>query len=303
MKVMTGHPSLWPHAAGPTAVTVGVLDGVHLGHRSLIRRLDPALARMVLTFEPHPVEVLRPGTHPRLLTTLEERIELFDGAGVDQVGVLDLNDIKEYEPRRFVTEVLVDRLSAKQVVCGGDFRFGRDRAGDPHLLAEMGKGHGFIVDEAPMIVDDGGSVLSSSAIRLLVETGRIAEANRALGSTFQITGEVVKGDQRGTEMGVPTVNLELPERKVVPLFGVYAGFARWDGRRHNAAINVGVRPTFGGGRPLVEAHILDFEGDLYGKALTVEFARYLRPELRFDTTEELMTQMERDIDETRSLLP
>lgn len=303
MRVLTGHPSLWARSPGETSVTVGVLDGVHLGHRSLIRRLDPGLIRTVLTFEPHPVEVLRPGTHPRLLTTIEERLELFESAGVDQVGVLDLADIKEFEPARFVEAVLADRLSVRQVVCGSDFRFGRDRAGDPYTLANLGKKHGYIVDEAPMIAVESGDVVSSSGIRVMLEQGRTAEANRALGSLFHLTGEVIRGDRRGTEIGVPTANLALPARKVVPAHGVYAGYARWQGRRHLAAINIGVRPTFGGGRPLVEAHILDFEGDLYGTTIAVDLASYLRPELEFDSVGELVDRMHQDIEEVRRLLP
>lgn len=302
MRVLRGHPSQWPRASGPAAVTVGVLDGVHTGHRSLIRRLDPSLLRTVLTFEPHPVEVLSPGTPPRLLTTLEERLELLEGAGVDQVGVLDLADIKEYEPRRFVEDVLVDRLSAGHVVCGGDFRFGKDRAGDTFLLAELGRQHDFIVDEAPMVTDTAGGVVSSSAIRALIEHGRVFEANEALGSVFSLTGPVIRGDRRGTEIGVPTANIELPGRKVVPAFGVYAGRVRFDGRRHVAAVNIGVRPTFGGDTPLVEAHLLDFEGDLYGQRMTVELAQYLRPELKFESVDDLVVRMHSDIDAARQLL-
>lgn len=302
MRVLTGHPSLWARPSGKSAVIVGVLDGLHLGHRSLLHRLDPSFARTVLTFEPHPVEILRPGSHPRLLSTIEERLELLEGAGVDQVGVLDLSDIKEYEPARFVEEVLVERLAAAQVVCGLDFRFGRDRAGDANLLAVLGKDFGFEVDQARLIADESGGIISSSWIRTLIESGRPAEAAVMLGSTFRITGEVRHGDHRGAEIGVPTANIGLPARKVVPAFGVYAGNVVWGGRRHPSAINIGVRPTFGEGEPLVEAHLLDFEGDLYGERISVELAHYLRPEIAFDNVEDLVSQMGEDIARTRDLV-
>ncbi len=302
MKVLTGHPSLWARPTGRSAVAIGVLDGVHLGHRSLLHRLDPSFTRTVLTFEPHPVEVLRPGWHPRLLTTIEERLELLDGAGVDQVGVLDLVDVREFDPVRFVQEVLVDRLAAAQVVCGLDFRFGRDRAGDVDLLGVLGKAHGFEVDRAQMVTDQSGGIISSTWIRTLIEAGRPAEAAGMLGSTFRITGEVRRGDSRGREIGVPTANIELPSRKVTPAFGVYAGNVKRGGRRHPAAINIGVRPTFGDGNPLVEAHLLDFEGDLYGERISVELAHYLRPEIAYDNVDDLVTQMGEDIARTRDLV-
>ncbi len=302
MKVMRGHPGLWTAEAGHSAVTIGVLDGVHLGHRSLIRRLDPSLVRTILIFEPHPVEVLRPGTHPRLLTTLEERLILLEDAGVDQVGVLDLTDVKEYEPARFVEEVLVERLSARQVVCGLDFRFGKDRTGDTYLLADLGKEFDFVVDRAPLIVDDAGDVLSSSAIRKLIEEGKPDQATRALGYPFHLTGVVEHGDRRGRELGVPTANIKLPSRKVTPAFGVYAGHVRWNDHRYMAAINIGVRPTFGEGDVLVEAHLLDFDADLYGEQIVVELEHYLRPEIKFDNIDDLIARMQTDITDTRRLL-
>ena len=299
MRIWRGHPTVWPAVPGPVAVTIGVLDGVHIGHRSLIRRLDPSLVRTVLTFEPHPVEVLIPGTHPRLLTTLSERVELLAGVGVEQVGVLDLADIRELDPTRFVQEVLVERMGVGQVVAGTDFRFGRNRAGDTTLLTEMGRRYGFVVDLAPLVAG-GDEVISSSRIRALVEEGRPAEAAAALGSLFRMTGEVIRGDRRGREIGFPTANMEPPARKALPATGVYAGHATVQGERFTAAINVGVRPTFGGGRLLVESHILDFDRDIYGEEVVVELAQYLRPELRFDRVEDLVDRMTRDVEQTRS---
>lgn len=302
MRVLRGHPSGWDADPGRSSVTIGVFDGIHLGHRSLIRRLDPSLIRTVLIFDPHPVEVLRPGTHPRLLTTVEERIGLLEAAGVDQVGVLNLNDVRELEAERFVDQVLVAGLHVAQVVCGPDFRFGKDRAGDQVLLAAMADEGGFKLDSAPLVPASDGSAVSSSAIRRLVEEGQIETANRLLGSRFQVNGVVEHGDRRGRELGVPTANLRVPERKVVPAVGVYAGVARWKGRGYPAAINLGFRPTFGVGDLLLEAHLLDFSEDLYGESLRVELDTYLRPELRFDSVEALVEQMTDDIADTRRLI-
>lgn len=298
---LDGAPADWPEASAPTAVTCGVFDGVHFGHRSLLALLDQSLLTTVLTFEPHPVEVLVPGTHPRLLTTVAERIELLADQGIRQVGVLDLADIRHLAPEEFVTEVLVDRLRAAQVVVGSDYRFGHDRAGDAALLERMGADLGFETVVTPLL-QAGDGVVSSTRIRNLVAEGRVADAADALGSLFRITGTVVPGDRRGRELGFPTANLEPPARKVIPADGVYAGYAVVGGSRLPAAINVGVRPTFGEGHRLVEAFILDFDGDLYGETIGVEFADWLRPEARFDSVDDLVAQMDVDVDRTRQLL-
>lgn len=296
-----GPPSDWPEASSPSAVTCGVFDGVHLGHRSLLAHLDPSLLTTVLTFEPHPVEVLVPGTHPRLLTTVAERIDLLSRHGVRQVGVLNLADIRHLAPEEFVTEVLVDRLHAAQVVVGADYRFGHDRAGDAALLERMGAELGFQTVVAPLL-EEGDGVLSSTRIRNLVAEGRPDEAADALGSLFRITGTVVPGDRRGRELGFPTANIEPPARKVIPADGVYAGYAVVGESRLPAAVNVGVRPTFGENHRLIEAFILDFEGDLYGETVAVEFAHWLRPEARFDSVDDLVVQMNADVERTRALV-
>lgn len=301
MRVLDGLWSGWEVAQRPTSTTIGVLDGVHRGHRELLARLDPAMNRTVLTFDPHPVEVLRPGTPPRLLTTIEERVALLGEIGVQTVGVLDLNEIKYLEAGDFVRDVLVAGLGIGHLVVGEDFRFGRDRTGDVGLLTRLGAELGFRVDTIPLVARDGVPV-SSSRIRALVETGDVATAGDLLGSWFKIESEVVHGDERGRELGFPTANLRPPERKVVPATGVYSCFAIVDGVRHDAAVNVGVRPTFGGGELLVEAHILDFAADLYGRRLNLEFVDYTRPELAFPGAEELVARMGEDVAETREVL-
>ncbi|MCI0543044.1 MAG: bifunctional riboflavin kinase/FAD synthetase [Actinobacteria bacterium] len=299
MRVSTGDPRKWPAATTPAAATVGVLDGVHIGHRSLLDTLGHDMARTVLTFDPHPVEVLRPGTHPRLLTTITERVALFEGLGIDHVGVLDLHDVKEMAPEAFVEKVLVDKAGVRRLVTGADFRFGKDRTGDVTLLQQMGADHGFEVVVASLVSDDAG-VVSSSRIRALIEEGRPTEAGRALGAPFRLTGTVIHGDRRGRLLGFPTANIAPPARKVIPAPGVYAGAVDVRGRLLPAAINVGVRPTFGIGGLVVEAHILDFDTEIYGERIGVELVSYLRPEIAFADPDQLVAQMKNDVEEVRS---
>jgi riboflavin kinase / FMN adenylyltransferase len=301
MRVLDGPWTGWEVAHRPTSATIGVLDGVHRGHRELLARLDPGMNRTVLTFDPHPVEVLRPGTPPRLLTTIEERVALLDDIGIETVGVLDLSEIKDLDAGDFVRDVLVAGLGIGHLVVGEDFRFGRNRTGDVDLLIRLGAELGFRVETISLVALDGEPV-SSSRIRVMVETGDVATAGDLLGSWFQIENEVVHGDERGRVLGFPTANLRPPLRKVVPATGVYSCFAIVDGLRHDAAVNVGVRPTFGGGELLIEAHILDFAGDLYGRRLELEFVGYTRPELAFADAEELVARMGEDVAETREVL-
>lgn len=291
----------WEKLQQPTSVTIGVLDGVHLGHRELLRRLDPSLLRTVVTFDPHPVEVLRPGTAPRLITTIEERITLLEDAGVGCVGVLDLGEIRDQVPEAFVTDVLVGRFSMRQLVVGSDFRFGKGRSGDVGLLLAMGEDLGYRVDVIELL-EMARAPVSSSRIRTLIEDGMVAEAAELLGSRFTLTSEVIDGDKRGREIGYPTANLHPPPRKLVPGNGVYACFAEVDGVTHEAAVNVGVRPTFGGDELVVEAYILDFDAEIYGRELTLEFVQYLRPELAFPSVDVLVERMAGDVTQARAIL-
>lgn len=301
MIILDGPWKSWDQVSGPSSVTIGVLDGVHLGHRALLARLDPSMSSTVLTFDPHPVEVLRPGTPPRLITTIEERIRLLGDVGVDCVGVLDLGEIKDQAPEVFVEGVLVDKLRVDHLVVGEDFRFGKDRTGDLDLLVDLGPKHGFDVEPIELVHDEDSPV-SSSRIRRLVETGQVAPASLLLGSWFTLTNTVIEGDKRGREIGFPTANIKPPKRKVIPAHGVYSCFATIDGTRHDAAVNVGVRPTFGGGELIIEAFILDFDDDLYGKPMTLEFVDYTRPEIAFAGVDELVAMMEQDVTATRKVL-
>lgn len=301
MIVLDGPWEEWEAPKGPKSLTVGVLDGVHLGHRALLATLRESMTRTVLTFDPHPAEVLRPGTHPRLITTLPERVELLGTIGVECVGVLDLAHIKELAPEDFVTDVLLATLDLRHIVVGADFRFGKDRTGDVALLAAMGSDLGFDV-ETITILGRGGEPVSSSRIRSLIETGDVLGASELLGSRFALSGVVVRGDKRGKTIGFPTANMRPPSQKVIPANGVYAALATIAGETHQAAVNVGVRPTFGGGELLVEAHVLDFDEDVYGVELTIEFVDRLRPELAFDSVEELVDSMRDDVERARSIL-
>ena len=301
MKTLAGSWADWEPSSEPTSVTIGVLDGVHLGHRALIDSLRPEGLSTVLTFDPHPIEVLRPGTLPRLITTIDERLALLKGAGVGLTGVLDLSEIRELDPRTFIESLLIEKLSVSSLTVGSDFRFGKDRLGDVGLLEEMGREHGYDVDAIDLI-NDLGEPISSSRIRALIEDGDVERAAALMGSRYRMTNEVVHGDKRGKDMGFPTANLLPPARKVLPGSGVYAAIAHVAGRSHMAAVNVGVRPTFGGGALVVEAFLLDYDSDLYGDRLTVEFVAKLRPELEFEGVDPLVARMHQDVEECREIL-
>ena len=302
MKVLDTPVEQWPPLVGPSSLTIGVLDGVHLGHRELLSRLDRTLEPTVLTFEPHPVEVLRPGTNPRLITSIGERVELLARAGVSRVGVLDLAEIKELSPEEFVTKVLVERLAARHLVVGVDFRFGKNRSGDVASLVALGERLGFAVDVVDL-VSSGPAPVSSSRIRREIESGRLEAAHEMMPVRFTVTNTVVEGDRRGRELGFPTANLAPPPRKVLPATGVYGAFALTEtGETHRAAVNVGFRPTFGGGELVIEAFLIGFDGDLYGQAMTLEFVEYVRPELRFDSADALAARMHDDVDWVSAVL-
>ena len=284
-----------------SSITIGVLDGVHLGHRALLAHLDRSMRRTVLTFEPHPIEVLRPGTHPRLITTLEERTGLLHSLGVDRVVALDLGTIKDLAPADFVSRHLVDEMDVGHLVVGSDFRFGRDRAGDIELLRRLATEGGWKVEAIDLVADEEAAI-SSSRVRSLIEGGEIIRATSMLGSHFVVTGEVVHGDKRGREIGFPTANMRPPERKVIPATGVYACFATVGGTTHQAAVNVGYRPTFDGTELLVEAYILDFDEEIYGETIAVHFVQRLRPELKFESVESLVGAMTGDVARAREVL-
>jgi len=302
VRALTGPHRRWGPLSGKASVTVGVLDGVHRGHQALLAALDDKAVKTVLTFDPHPMEVLTPGSHPRLLTTIEERIDLLRLHGVEQVGVLDLREIRGLSPRRFVTEVLVGSLQAGSVVVGSSFRFGKGRAGDAALLREAGEEHGFEVRVLSLVGDKDGA-FSSSRIRELIESGRVAEAEKLMGGRYRLTGTVTAGAGRGRELGYPTANMTPPSRKAMPATGIYAAHAHVGAEAHQAAVSIGVRPTFGaGGEVLIEAFLLDFSADLRGATMTLELVEFLRPERRFETVADLTAAIGADVTDVRRVL-
>lgn len=271
-------------------VAVGSFDGVHLGHREVIGGADS-----VLTFDPHPTAVVAPGHTPKLLTPLAVKAELVAALGVDELIVVAFDaDFAKRSAQEFIDDVLVGTLGATHVSVGENFRFGNRAQGDTRMLEADGR---FSTRVTPLLEVEG-EIVSSSHIRGLVLAGEVITAARFLGSPFQMRGEVVHGDERGRELGFPTANLIPDDALVCPGHGVYACLA--EGRP--AAVNVGVRPTFVTGRgELVEAYLLNFDGDLYGKELRLDFLERLRGERRFSSAEALIEQMHRDVELTREI--
>jgi len=271
-------------------VAIGVFDGVHVGHRQVIDGADTAL-----TFDPHPVRVLHPDAAPKLIMPFEIKRDVIEGLGVEELIVIAFDDeFSSIAPEDFCSRVLVEVLGAERVSVGEDFRFGSKARGDPQLLASRQE---FQTRVVPLVEVDG-EIVSSTRIRSVVAAGGVEAAMRCLSAPFLLEGTVVEGDERGRKLGFPTANIVPSDDLVCPGHGVYAAFA--DGRP--AAVNVGVRPTFESGRGLlVEAHLIDFDGDLYGHTLRIAFISRLRGERRFASVEELVAQMERDVEVARDL--
>jgi riboflavin kinase/FMN adenylyltransferase len=300
------------HSTRGTAVTIGVYDGVHIGHRKvleLLRELADArdLDAVCITFDRHPAEVVRPESAPKLLTTLEQKLELLDATGLlDRVYVLHFDEARSREPaEEFVREAFVDAAGAELVVVGADFHFGRGRGGNVALLERMGAEHGFAVVGLGLEAAPGGVVYSSTKIRELLTDGDVAGAAALLGRPHEVRGRVQVGDRRGRELGFPTANVAVPSRICLPADGIYAGtFLAADAVERTAAISLGRRPTFyeHADMSLLEAFVLDFDGDLYDQEVKVRFVERLRGEERFDSAEALVEQMQRDVEDTRRLI-
>jgi riboflavin kinase/FMN adenylyltransferase len=274
----------------PRRVAVGVFDGVHLGHREVIRGADT-----VLTFDPHPLEVINPPAAPKLITPTPVKADLVGELGAEEMAVIPFDqDFSKRSAQAFVDEVIVERLNATHVSVGRNFRFGHKAGGDAALLAADPRFETRVVE----LVEVEGETVSSSHIRGLVAAGEVAHAAAFLGRPFQIRGEVVRGDGRGRDLGFPTANLVPDERLIRPDQGVYASLANG----HPAAINIGVRPQFETGRGvLIEAYLIDFEGDLYGTELRIDFLERLRGERLFPSVDELVAQIGRDVERTREI--
>lgn len=307
-----------PPGRGPTVVTMGTFDGLHRGHLVVLgevrrRAAVRGGASVLLTFEPHPLRVVRPAAAPPLLTTAAEKKALLAEIGVDYAVFLAFTpELRECSPRRFVREVLLSRLEMDELVIGHDHGFGRGRSGDADTLRAISAETGFrlsVVDPQ----ETGGQPVSSSSIRRALAEGRLADANHGLGRPYSLEGTVARGDGRGRELGFPTANLRVSGRhKLVPAPGIYACWASLSGpraegpppgpRRCMGALHVGPRPVFPGARDSVEVHLLDFEGDLYGRRLRLDLARRLRPVASFSSAAALASQMGRDVAQTREAL-
>ena len=289
-----------PRLPNGSTVTVGSFDGVHLGHQAVLREIDrraraAGRASVLVTFDPHPLEVVNPGAAPPLLTTGPERLEILALSPLDYVLLVRFDrHLASLTPEEFVRGVLLKRCAVRELVIGHDHGFGRGRSGDVDTLRRLGRSHGLEVDVVPP-VDFGGQHVSSSRIRRAVAGGDLSTAAAMLGRRYGVVGRVGEGERRGRPLGVPTINLsELSPRKLLPPDGVYAVRVEWRGGSAGGMMNQGPRPTFEDGRRVLEAHIFDFDGDLYGEWVRIEWIERLRDIERFGSVEQLQKQLERD---------
>jgi riboflavin kinase/FMN adenylyltransferase len=296
-----------PGGWGRSVVTIGVFDGVHRGHQEVIGSAvkqagDHGLQSVVLTFDPHPAEVVRPGSHPAVLTEPGRQAELIEALGVDALCVVPFTpDFSRLPPEAFVHDVLVEHLHAARVVVGENFRFGHRAAGDVALLDRLGHRFGFTVT-VPRLVSTEDTVFSSTYIRACVAAGDVPAAAAALGRPHRLEGVVVRGDGRGRELGFPTANLLHGRYAAVPADGIYAAWCEHRGDRHMAAVSIGTNPTFSGRERRVEAYLLDFDGDLYGERIALDFVTHLREQRAYDTIEPLVAQINEDVAQARLAL-
>lgn len=291
---------------GETAITIGKFDGVHRGHRHLIARLREAAAERglksgVVTLHPNPLTVLRPGVTVAYLTSLDERVELLRATGVDFVVPLTFSsELAELSARDFVA-LLSSELQVRFLLVGPGFALGRGRQGDYQRLRELGGEFGFAVERIEPLVE-GELVVGSSAVRKALALGDMEEVTQLLGRPFSLRGPVVRGAERGRRIGFPTANIAVAPDLALPPYGVYVTRARLGGEDYKSVTNIGQRPTFEDGERTVEVHLLDFDGDVYGKELRVELLKRLRGEVKFTGTEELVSQIRKDIEEARMVL-
>ena len=296
-----------------SVVTIGAYDGVHRGHQAVIGQVRKEAQQLscqsvVVTFDKHPASVVRPESAPKLLTDLDQKLELLQQTGIDATLIVEFNRERSTEdPALFVKRVLVDTLRAQVVVVGEDFHFGFNRGGNVAMLRELGKQFDFQVEPVKLIARPDGveEPVSSTSIRRALAGGQVETATNLLGRAYEVRGVVVNGDKRGRIIGFPTANVEVPNAMCLPADGVYAGkFKCDDGSVHACAINLGRRPTFfeHADHSLLEAHLLDFDGDLYGQKVSVTFEHFLRSERKFDGLEAIKTQLQLDVAAARLAL-
>lgn len=295
------------------ASTIGVFDGVHLGHQEVFRQVRAVADRLgvrsaVVTFDGHPAHVVRPESAPLLLTTLDQKLELIEAQGIDYAYVISFDEERAAtSPEVFVDEVFVDALHARAIVVGEDFHFGAGRSGNVDGLTVIGETAGFEVHALELIrhSDEAREPVSSTKIRRALAGGDVARAAEMLGRPYEVRGTVQGGDRRGTEIGFPTANVPVPKVMAWPADAVYAGWCRRaNGDVHPCAVNIGRRPTFydHAEQSLLEAHLIDFEGDLYGEQVAVSFAEFLRSERKFSGIDQLIEQLKADVDDARTVL-
>lgn len=305
MKVYR-HLKELPKPTQPSVITIGNFDGVHRGHLKVIARLEDLASKhdalsIAITFDPHPQKLFR-GEAPPALTTQEGKLERLKAAGIDRVLILTFDrDLSMVEPEDFVAQVLVERLDARAVVVGSSFRFGHKARGDSTMLRTFGKKLGFDFEGVRIAHLEGRSV-SSSEIRHALQAGDVSWASRALGRPHSVPGVVVKGKQRGKGLGFATANLNPEAGICIPAMGVYAGSVAHKNRTRAAALSVGTNPTFGENPVTTEAHILDYDGDLYGENVEFRFVEFLRGQQAFDSVQELSEQVQKDISKTRKVM-
>lgn len=306
MSVTLARRELARIAAGrPSAVTIGVFDGVHRGHQHLVaglieRARAENLAAVALTFNPHPRTVIRPGLGITYLTSLEERVELLQSLGLDAVGVLAFtSELAQLSPRDFLA-LLVEELQMRLLMVGPDFALGRNRAGTISVMRQVGQELGFSVEVAALLAEDDEKV-GSSSIRHALSSGDIALVNKLLGRPFSLRGPVVTGDQRGRTLGFPTANIAIGLDRALPAYGVYVTRAYVRENTYESCTSIGIRPTFDvEPRPTVETFIIDFDEDIYGQEMRIDLLERLRGEQKFESVEELIAQMHKDIENTRT---
>ncbi len=298
-----------PASWGRCVVTIGVFDGVHRGHQALIREAvatgtELGLPTVMMTFDPHPSEVVRPGSHPALLSTLRRRAELVAEMGVDAFLVLPFTvALSQVSAEEFVHDVIVDQLHAAAVVVGENFRFGHRGAGSVELLRELGRRFGFTVKGIGLVTEPDAVTVTSTYVRSCVAAGDVAAAAEALGRPHRVEGFVVHGEGRGgSELGYPTANLDTVPHAAIPADGIYAGWFVLGTRRSPAAISIGTNPTFSGRVRTVEAFVIDEGGNFYGRRVALDFVARLRDTHRYDSVEALIAQIDDDVARTKNVL-
>ena len=312
MEVLHDHHDQLP-ASKSVAATIGVFDGVHVGHQEVFRAVREVADRLgvasaVVTFDTHPAHIVRPESAPRLLTTLEQKLELIEAQGLDYAYVIHFDEERAgTHPDVFVEQVFIDALHAKAIVVGEDFHFGQGRSGNVQALREIGEEWDFEVHALELIrhSDEAREPVSSTKIRRALAGGDVDRAAAMLGRPYEVRGTVIEGDKRGRQIGFPTANIPVSKTMAWPADAVYAGWTILaDGTRHPAAINIGRRPTFyeQAEQSLLEVHVIDYDGDLYGTEMIVQFEAFLRSERRFEGIEQLQEQLKDDIDDARSIV-